>query len=94
MEEAEALSKKMGIMVHGGVFKCFGSSTHIKEKYGTSYIIEFKIMQPTLDQLMELAQVSGTQLNSNSNFDKNEWTKLMKQVSLSQAKEIIDTCME
>ncbi len=26
MEEAEALSTKMGIMVQGGVFKCFGSS--------------------------------------------------------------------
>ena len=26
MEEAEALSTKMGIMVKGGVFKCFGSS--------------------------------------------------------------------
>jgi ATP-binding cassette subfamily A (ABC1) protein 3 len=26
MEEAEALSTKMGIMVKGGIFKCFGSS--------------------------------------------------------------------
>jgi ATP-binding cassette subfamily A (ABC1) protein 3 len=26
MYEAEALSTKMGIMVKGGVFKCFGSS--------------------------------------------------------------------
>jgi len=26
MEEAEALSTKMGIMVQGGVFKCFGSA--------------------------------------------------------------------
>mmetsp|Transcript_63288 Transcript_63288/g.87405 ORF Transcript_63288/g.87405 Transcript_63288/m.87405 type:complete len:109 (+) Transcript_63288:675-1001(+) len=26
MEEAEALSTKMGIMVRGGVFKCFGSA--------------------------------------------------------------------
>lgn len=26
MEEAEALSTKMGIMVRGGVFKCYGSS--------------------------------------------------------------------
>jgi len=42
MEEAEALSTKMGIMVKGGVFKCFGSSTHIKNKFGTGYIIEIK----------------------------------------------------
>jgi ATP-binding cassette subfamily A (ABC1) protein 3 len=26
MEEAEALSTKMGIMVRGGIFKCYGSS--------------------------------------------------------------------
>jgi ATP-binding cassette, subfamily A (ABC1), member 3 len=26
MDEAEALSTKMGIMVKGGVFRCFGSS--------------------------------------------------------------------
>jgi ATP-binding cassette subfamily A (ABC1) protein 3 len=26
MDEAEALSTKMGIMVKGGIFKCFGSS--------------------------------------------------------------------
>ena len=43
MEEAEALSQKMGIMVHGGVFKCFGSPMQIKEKYGTDFIIEFKL---------------------------------------------------
>ena len=34
MEEAEALCTKMGIMV-AGRFKCFGSSQHIKTKYGT-----------------------------------------------------------
>jgi len=34
MEEAEALCTKMGIMV-AGRFKCFGSSQHIKAKYGT-----------------------------------------------------------
>lgn len=26
MEEAEALSSKMGIMIRGGIFRCFGSS--------------------------------------------------------------------
>jgi len=42
MEEAEALCTKMGIMVKGE-FKCFGPATHIKEKFGTGYEIEFKI---------------------------------------------------
>ena len=43
MEEAEALSTKMGIMVKGGIFRCFGSSQHIKSKYGTGYEIEVKV---------------------------------------------------
>jgi len=48
MEEAEALSTKMGIMVKGGVFKCFGSSQHIKDKFGTGYVIDLKVR--TLDR--------------------------------------------
>ena len=51
MEEAEALSTKMGIMVKGGIFKCFGSSQHIKDKFGTGYIIEVKSRQLSRDQI-------------------------------------------
>lgn len=43
MEEAEALSTKLGIMVKGGIFKCMGSCQHIKNKYSTGYEIEVKI---------------------------------------------------
>jgi len=42
MEEAEALATKMGIMVDGE-FKCFGTSQHIKNKFGTGYEMEIKI---------------------------------------------------
>ena len=51
MEEAEALSTKMGIMVRGGIFKCFGSSQHIKNKFGTGYELEIKIKKPTYSEL-------------------------------------------
>jgi ABC-type multidrug transport system ATPase subunit len=44
MDEAEALCTKMGIMVEGH-FKCFGTTTHIMDKYGTGFEIEFKIRQ-------------------------------------------------
>jgi len=50
MEEAEALSTKMGIMVKGGIFKCFGSSQHIKNKYGTGYEIEVKVKKMTQEE--------------------------------------------
>ena len=46
MEEAEALSTKMGIMVAGGIFKCFGTAQHIKDKFSTGFVIEVKVKQP------------------------------------------------
>jgi ATP-binding cassette subfamily A (ABC1) protein 3 len=55
MEEAEALSTKMGIMVRGGIFKCYGSSQHIKNKYGTGYECEIKIRKATYAELEEAA---------------------------------------
>jgi ATP-binding cassette subfamily A (ABC1) protein 3 len=54
MEEAEALSTKMGIMVTGGVFKCFGSAQHIKNKFGTGYEIEVKIRKITEEERKSL----------------------------------------
>ncbi|TNV87329.1 hypothetical protein FGO68_gene5519 [Halteria grandinella] len=56
MEEAEALCTKMGIMV-AGKFKCFGSSQHIKSKYGTGYEIEIKIKTLDEGELHELKQL-------------------------------------
>lgn len=49
MEEAEALSTKMGIMIKPGMFKCFGSSQHIKNKFGTGYMIDVKVRVPEAD---------------------------------------------
>jgi len=51
MEEAEALSTKMGIMVRGGVFRCFGSSQHIKNKFGTGFEIQVKIRKTNYEDL-------------------------------------------
>jgi ATP-binding cassette subfamily A (ABC1) protein 3 len=59
MEEAEALSTKMGIMVRGGIFKCFGSSQHIKNKYGTGYECEMKIRKPKYEEICRLAETMG-----------------------------------
>ena len=51
MEEAEALSTKMGIMVRGGIFRCMGSSQHIKNKYGVGYEIEAKVKKSSYQEL-------------------------------------------
>ena len=50
MEEAEALSSKLGIMVHG-IFRCFGSPQDIKNTYGSGYEIEIKITNPVISQI-------------------------------------------
>lgn len=59
MEEAEALSTKMGIMVRGGIFKCFGSSQHIKSKFGTGFELDIKITKPTFDELKQYSEKIG-----------------------------------
>eukprot|EP00347_Sterkiella_histriomuscorum_P006793 403351411 len=59
MEEAEALSTKMGIMIQGGIFRCYGSSQHIKNKFGTGYEIEIKIHKLTNDELKEKTELYG-----------------------------------
>jgi ABC-type multidrug transport system ATPase subunit len=47
MEEAEALSTKLGIMVRGGVMRCFGTSQHIKSKFGEGFEIQVKVSKPS-----------------------------------------------
>ena len=54
MEEAEALSTKMGILVKGGIFKCFGTPQHRKDKFGTGFVIEIKAQIPTAEEIQEV----------------------------------------
>lgn len=51
MDEAEALSTKMGIMARGGIFCCYGSSQHIKSKYSTGFELQIKIRKPSYREL-------------------------------------------
>ena len=59
MEEAEALSTKLGIMVRGGVFRCMGSSQHIKNKFGVGYEVEVKVQKSQFHELEQTAQQLG-----------------------------------
>ena len=56
MEEAEALSTKLGIMVRGGMFRCMGSSQHIKHKFGVGFEVEIKVRKAKYEELEELAR--------------------------------------
>ena len=59
MEEAEALSTKLGIMVRGGVFRCMGSTQHIKNKFGIGYEVEIKLKKASYNDLEDQARQLG-----------------------------------
>lgn len=59
MEECEALATKLGIMVRGGIFRCFGTIQHVKNKYGTGYEIEIKVIKSSYDELKNLSEELG-----------------------------------
>ena len=37
-----------------GEFRCFGTSTHIKDKFGTGYELEFKIRTLTEEEVQKI----------------------------------------
>ena len=59
MEEAEALSTKLGIMVRGGIFRCYGTSQHIKNKFGLGYELQIKVKKAQYAELVQLSQEIG-----------------------------------
>ena len=52
MEEAEALSTKIGIMVQGQ-FKCYGSAQHLKNKFSNGYELDIKVKEPNDAQVSQ-----------------------------------------
>lgn len=92
MEEAEALSTKMGIMVRGGIFKCYGSSQHIKNKYGTGYEAEIKIRKPSYNDLEQLAERIGFKQQIEQRVDLNQAKQTAKIANVDEM--IIDQIKE
>ncbi|CAH8434439.1 unnamed protein product [Schistosoma turkestanicum] len=48
MEECEALCQQIGIMINGKL-KCFGSSQHLKNRFGNGYRVEIRLNHLTTD---------------------------------------------
>lgn len=53
MEECEALCTKVAIMVNG-VFKCLGSTQHLKNKFAEGYTLIIKVAASTVNLLNTL----------------------------------------
>jgi ATP-binding cassette subfamily A (ABC1) protein 3 len=79
MEEAEALSTKMGIMVRGGYFKCLGSSQHLKNKYGKGFEIELRIRASTDSELRELSLSYGYKSGETTSLQIDEIPQRMRE---------------
>jgi len=84
MEEAEALSTKMGIMVKGGIFKCFGSSQHIKDKFGDGYEVDIKITLPSHDFFKEMGHKEFADCVVKDTDDKDGVGKINVRAALKQ----------
>ncbi len=58
LEEAEALSTKLAIMING-TLRCFGNPQTIKSKYAVGYFIDIKFEEPTVERAQQLADTLG-----------------------------------
>ena len=82
MDEAEALSTKVGIMVEGRL-KCLGTVQHIKNKYGGGYEVEIKLNLVSKDQIKEAAK--GFELTLGAELNKTQIEKILNEVEMSYA---------
>ena len=62
MEECEALSTKLGIMVNGQ-FKCLGSIQHLKNKFGKGYTLILKSKKDLNNDFSKIEQFVSTRIN-------------------------------
>ena len=83
MEEAEALSTKLAIMVEGK-FACIGSVQSLKNKYGKGFEIEAKISQPTKEEIQEIRK--SLQISHDKNIDKAELSSVFDRFNISDMK--------
>lgn len=81
MEEAEALSTRLGIMVSGN-FKCIGTPQHIKSKYGKGFEIEVKTKTIKRDELERYR--AEKKIPDGLKFSEEQMPGLMNQLGASQ----------
>lgn len=87
MEEAEFLSTKMGIMVQGGIFRCFGTSEHIKDKFGNGYEIEVRMQEYDDDfvrkYINDKGLKEGTQAEMVDQLVESKWVRYDVEVMIA-----------
>lgn len=80
MEEAEALSTRLGIMVNGN-FKCIGTPQRIKSKFGKGFEIEVKVRNVKKD---EIEKVRNELKITATTVDKSELGTLLTSIKAGE----------
>jgi ABC-type multidrug transport system ATPase subunit len=89
MEEAEALSNRIGIMV-GGRLRCIGTNQHLKDKFGKGYSLEVRADESRNAQLQQwiLGLFPGSKVKEN--LGNQVRFKVPMDINLSRAWEQVE----
>ncbi len=100
MEECEALSNRIGIMVDGRL-RCLGSAQHLKERFGKGFQLEVRMGMPSeeQEQRKSMAISSYSDNSSKTNSSPNPEAKVCSGVELlaiieSKAPALLPFCNE
>lgn len=93
MEEAEALSTKLAIMVEGKI-KCIGPVQKLKNKYGKGFEIETKFREALFSEqieMIQLTQFSERFKGLNTEIQRNaEGNEMIDDVLKKRLKEVLE----
>lgn len=79
MEEAEALSSKLAIMVEGQI-KCIGPVQRLKSKYGQGFEIEVKVKLPSEQESKELRAKLTSKIVDDKVSTKEQAIEVLKEL--------------
>ncbi len=81
MEEAEALSTRLAIMVNG-TFRCIGPTQYIKSKFAIGFCVEVKFRQPDDSAVTAFAQAHGIAMRPGQMVNQPGFVELLKSVRM------------
>ena len=89
MEEAEALSDRMSIMV-GGRLRCIGTPAYLRDKFGQGYELEAKIKIPKKREVEEKGEVLDRILGENEEIRPNQLQQCLEALEAENLREEIN----
>ena len=81
MEEAEALSTRLAIMVNG-TLRCIGAVQYIKNKFALGFCVEIKFIPPKNEKVIEFAEKLSLPNNLENKVNYEEFRKILCDINL------------